>query len=372
MPDWLRNVGYGIISLLILVGTVGLAVVLFFATYESARKGMLIELLLICFAALAIYLVMALPAILIILFARGTPLSEALSTISVLTTAVIQSGAFYFFGGIAFLATAYLAQRSEANSSLTFIIALLGIAILLYGTGSQAALGMGQGNNGQSLDASKIQEYLKEKLKEPDKAKEVAEGTVLIGKTQAAGTYVNFAVAGGAAALTAFFGWGITERAGPIRDVFRDHTRYDLVKIETKPSHDLTSFRIETILDDGRSIYMRTFQNTVYVNVPEFVSKRQPRLTLGFSATQTNSKNEAIAGAGAISSNPFKREVTLVDSEPRGDGSICKLVKNYEELQQVNDSGSIDAPIREWDCLISVQEEAPNISNVSGVSVQAR
>lgn len=367
----MRNAAIVVSAILVLVCTLGLGYGLFFLLPAVTQKGMLVESLLAGSAAVMAYLVICLPAFVMLQLARNVAADETLDMVGRVVNSVFQSGAFYFFVGIAFLATAFLGQRAEINSSLTFIVALLGIAILLYGTGSQATLGMGQGS--QALDPDKIGLFLKDKLKEPDKSPEISSDLIKIASQPASSSaYVNFAVAGGAAALTAFFGWGITSRSEAIQNVFRDHTRYDLVRIDTKPTYDITPFKIEARLEDGRSIYMRTFGNTLFVTVPELVTKRKPRLMIYFTKTTLPNPSRPSANLAAerqsgntATEEPIRKVLKLDNTI----GSECTVTADYQANQQINDSGSIDAPIKEWTCSFSMENDRPKETLVNGVAV---
>jgi hypothetical protein len=215
-----RFLAGAVAAVFVLVFCVGFGCSFFSVMTGLAKQGALIELFLVSLGGIATFLLICLPTFAMLQLAQGQAIEPTLVSLGRALGAIFESGAFYFFVGIAFLATAFLCQRAEVNSTLTFIVALLGIAILLYGTGSQATLGMGQGQI-TKLDPEKVEAFLKEKLREPDKSPEVSKDLIrFTGQSGAAAAYVNFAVAGGAAALTAFFGWGITSRAPEIQNAF--------------------------------------------------------------------------------------------------------------------------------------------------------
>ncbi len=51
---------------------------------------------------------------------------------------ILSSGGFYFFAGLALLLYAIHTTNTQVHPSLTFLLAMLGMAIMLFGTGSQA------------------------------------------------------------------------------------------------------------------------------------------------------------------------------------------------------------------------------------------
>jgi hypothetical protein len=155
----------------------------------------------------------------------------------------LQSPPFYFFFGLILLIAAFLTTYAQLNSSLNFLIAMLGVAVLLYGTGSQAAATLAANSGGAGGTAAQakseastlLDAYLKEdpgKLTQAqlDELKKSVDRTPApSGMTSAA---ANVAIAGGAAVLTAFFGWGVIEKSREIRQVFRDYDQYSLVRLE--------------------------------------------------------------------------------------------------------------------------------------------
>lgn len=125
-----------------------------------------------------------------------------------------QTPPFYFFFGLFLLIGAFFTSQYELNSSLTFLVAMLGVAVLLYGTGSQAAGTFG-------ADTAAAQALLK--AEKPGEAVKTTNLTV---------PAANIAIAGGAAVLTAFFAWGVINESPRIRQVFRDYDQYTRVRVE--------------------------------------------------------------------------------------------------------------------------------------------
>ncbi|MER9191224.1 hypothetical protein [Mesorhizobium australicum] len=134
--------------------------------------------------------------------------------------AAMQSPPFYFFFGLILLVCAFLSNGYGLNSSLTFLVAMLGVAILLYGTGSQAAGTFGG-------DPGKAQKLLVAPL--PGAAVQAETATSGAPSVPA---LANIAIAGGAAVLTAFFGWGVITKSPEIRQVFRDYDQYKEIRVE--------------------------------------------------------------------------------------------------------------------------------------------
>jgi hypothetical protein len=149
----------------------------------------------------------------------------------------LQSPPFYFFFGCFLLVVAFVTSEAELNTSLTFLVAMLGVAILLYGTGSQAA---GSFGSNPELPARLLKENAhgasppisETPAAEPVVVPPAATTTSPAPSGAISATAANLVIAGGAAVLTAFFGWGVIKYQGDIRQVFRDHDRYTKVRIE--------------------------------------------------------------------------------------------------------------------------------------------
>ncbi|WP_192360365.1 hypothetical protein [Mesorhizobium mediterraneum] len=192
---------------------------------------------------------------------------------------IVSSSGFYFFAGLALLLYSIHTTNSLVHPSLTFLLAMLGMAILLFGTGSQA-VGSIATAGARQLDPSEVGERdpaavgaagdtdlkrVEAAALETVKAIESAEAlpsdaekaAALPGlKTAAeevakrAGEVVvvapqrtappgwspfaaNAAIAGGAAVLTALFGYGVINYRTEIKDVFGFYDRYVIMRIET-------------------------------------------------------------------------------------------------------------------------------------------
>lgn len=138
----------------------------------------------------------------------------------------LQSSPFYFLAGCVLLGLAFVAEHYALNSSLIFLVAMLGVAVLLYGTGSQAA-----GSFGGDTEALKaLQAYIDKPVAKRSDA-DFTELKSSISKASGSGVG-NIVIAGGAAVLTAVFGYGVIAKAPEIRQVFRDWDRYSIVKLD--------------------------------------------------------------------------------------------------------------------------------------------
>jgi hypothetical protein len=147
--------------------------------------------------------------------------------------AFFQSAVFYIMLGCMFLFTAYyLLDRS--HSAFVFLLAILGIAIVLYGTGTQAA---GTGRTGD------------------DKV----------------GPNMNIAIAGGAGVLAAFFGFGVLHYQRDLAEVFKHNYDYGVLQLargNQGQSISLSDFDITANLPDGRSLPLWKDKNSIHIMVP--------------------------------------------------------------------------------------------------------
>lgn len=122
-----------------------------------------------------------------------------------------RSGLFFMLIGLGLLLFTFLLME-ETHTALTFILVVLGVAILLYGTGTQ---GMGSFNS----------------------------------QSQAA-TY-NVALAGGAGVLAIIVGLGIVQFAPGIRDAFQIQRQYFRVQLVNSDSHsNILDFHVSAARDN--------------------------------------------------------------------------------------------------------------------------
>jgi len=135
---------------------------------------------------------------------------------------------FFILLGCAFLFAAWRLMQ-ETHPSFVFLLAILGISIVLYGTGTQ-----GVGNA---------------------EFKEVP---------------VKVAVAGGAGVLACVFGFGVLWQSAKISDVFKTTHQYGLVVLqnETGSLFDLTTLRIAARSLDGRQLHLLSKADSVEIVTP--------------------------------------------------------------------------------------------------------
>lgn len=194
----------------------------------------------------------------------------------------LQSGAFYFFAGLALFFYALHLPSNQVHPSLLFLLAILGVAILLFGTGSQASgalasagapfpdkaptdvgtTGVGEvsENHPAAMVAAKVmalKDAIAEANTKPDSDKSAALAAITASANEAVDAAnaakkaaaqlrmraspvsggdwgpvkANAAVAGGAAVLAALLGWGIIYYSPKIRTVFSLDDRYQKISI---------------------------------------------------------------------------------------------------------------------------------------------
>ncbi|MBY3030575.1 hypothetical protein HF265_15900 [Rhizobium leguminosarum] len=188
---------------------------------------------------------------------------------------VLESGVFYFFAGLGLLLYAKQGTDAAEHPSITFILAMLGVAIMLFGTGSQAAGAIATA--GGTLPTI------------PSKASDVAatEEAASAG-TPSSGDWspfkANAVIAGGAAVLTAIFGFGVIHFADKIPGVFQDYGGYNRIMIRpcladasrSCTETDISSFTVAKNLSladysvsaenaDGRELFIRKEDKTIQV-----------------------------------------------------------------------------------------------------------
>jgi hypothetical protein len=144
------------------------------------------------------------------------------------------SPVFFIALGCVFLYAAF-ALLDRAHSAFVFLLAILGVAIVLYGTGTQAA---GTGKAGE------------EKI----------------------GATMNVAIAGGAGVLAAFFGYGVLEYNESIKEVFKRTVDYGALQLQKGRNQaqtvNLNDYDILASLPDGRSLYLWKEASAIHVMVP--------------------------------------------------------------------------------------------------------
>ncbi|MGO7171384.1 hypothetical protein AB9F47_30490 [Rhizobium leguminosarum] len=188
---------------------------------------------------------------------------------------VLESGVFYFFAGLGLILYAKQGTDAAEHPSITFILAMLGVAIMLFGTGSQAAGAIA--TMGSNLPALPNKDG-------PVVAAEEPVGTNDSPMKDWTPLKANAVIAGGAAVLTAIFGFGVIHYADDIPGVFRDYSGYNRVMIrpclaaapgsctETDISTfmeaknlSLTDYSVSAENADGRELFIRKEDKTIQI-----------------------------------------------------------------------------------------------------------
>jgi hypothetical protein len=135
-----------------------------------------------------------------------------------------STGLFYIALGIGFLWIAF--HNLESHPAFIFLIVILGVAIILYGTGTQAA---GSGNTGQ----------------------------------------LNIAIAGGAGALAAFFGFGVIHYYETIQRVFKYTKDYAVLELSSDDrTADLQDYEVRAESYEGQPLHLWKKGQTIQVLIP--------------------------------------------------------------------------------------------------------
>ena len=205
---------------------------------------------------------------------------------------VLTSGPFYFLSGLLLLIYAFHTQRTHEHPALTFLIAMLGVAIMLFGTGSRAigaiatagatlprvkqtaVAGDGKGSEivepeptaaaeqafedtrklGEAVEAANAKpteaekanalpglvELSKSAVSSADAARKSGAGAVVAapGRGDWGPLKANAAVAGGAAVLAALFGWGVIVFKKDVAEVFGNYDKYARIRIVACASYE--------------------------------------------------------------------------------------------------------------------------------------
>jgi hypothetical protein len=232
---------------------------------------------------------------------------------------VATSGAFYFFAGLALLLYAIQTVNSQEHPALTFLIAMLGVAIMLYGTGSQAAgaiatagarlpspneasgiagaaAGLAEDHPAAAAEASAkavaaAAEAGVAKATDAEKAAALpgivtlaSAAVAATGKAKAAAAQAtvpgagsdwgpvkaNAAIAGGAAVLTALFSWGVIHYKTDIREVFGSFDRYAYIRIHTCATVDDASC-VPSAVRDVQGFRLADYSVTAETGASELV-----------------------------------------------------------------------------------------------------
>lgn len=149
--------------------------------------------------------------------------------------AFFSSSFFFVLLGCLFL---YVASREMVNthSAFVFLLAILGVAILLYGTGTQAA------------------------------------GTAKTDDSNLGA--INLYIAGGAGVLAAVFGWGVVHYSTDIQKVFKRNLDYGVIELTGDPKI-LIYYDIAAEQLGGSQLHLLKKDNYVQILVPFFGASSQ-------------------------------------------------------------------------------------------------
>jgi len=116
----------------------------------------------------------------------------------------------------------------NTHPSFVFLLAILGISIVLYGTGTHG-----------------------------------------VGSAEFKDVPIRVAVAGGAGILAAVFGFGIVWQADKIPEIFKTQRKYGLVRLANGDKHyDFTKLFISATSFDGTPLHLLTRSNLVQIVMP--------------------------------------------------------------------------------------------------------
>lgn len=143
---------------------------------------------------------------------------------------------FFLLFGVLFLYSAFL-LLDQTHSAFTFILAILGIALILFGTGSHA----------------------------------VASANLPVD----AAAKINVGIAGGAAALAAIFGYGTMFLETGIQGFFKRSVDYGFLELSTRgspiPTLDLENSFVSASFADGRPLHIWKRTSEVQIMVPRYL-----------------------------------------------------------------------------------------------------
>jgi len=148
-----------------------------------------------------------------------------------------SSGNFYIVLGSLFLWAAF-SKADDAHSALIFILVILGVAIVLYGTGTQAAgTGSAQAPTNDQIKA-------------------------------------NIAIAGGAGVLAAFFGFGIISYKDDLVGVFKRTIDYGVIELyldtnnTTSATTKFDQYEVVAHLPGSRPLPLWKNESSIQILVP--------------------------------------------------------------------------------------------------------
>jgi hypothetical protein len=159
----------------------------------------------------------------------------------------LSSPIFFILLGCAFLLAAGR-LIDETHPSFVFLLAILGVSIVLFGTGTQAS---GEGN-----------------------LKNVP---------------IKVVVAGGAGVLAAVFGFGVVWQVEGIQKVFGKVGNFGVIELKPASSYDLNKLHITSTTREGRPLPVITKSDLVAVFVPTTVGSRRARICVSVSNADNKS-----------------------------------------------------------------------------------
>lgn len=169
---------------------------------------------------------------------------------------VLESGSFYFFAGLALLFFAQRGSDAREHPSITFILAMLGVAIMLFGTGSQATGALA--TQGARLPPIGEPSGTTATATATEPSGDGGDGAPGWGLMKA-----NAIIAGGAAVLTIVFGFGVIYYRDEIPRVFNDYGQYE--RILVKPCYTRAQNCVAsdfTLRDGPRDFDFRSYEVT--------------------------------------------------------------------------------------------------------------
>jgi hypothetical protein len=156
---------------------------------------------------------------------------------------------FFILLGCSFLFFAAKLME-DTHPSFVFLLAILGVSIVLYGTGTQG-----------------------------------------VGTAELKNVPIKVAVAGGAGVLAAVFGFGIVWQSKNIQEVFKAERQYAVVVLQNESDQlfDLTTLRISARSPDGRELHFLSRANSLEILVP--ITSFSPRSPVCVTVTHPTGKS---------------------------------------------------------------------------------
>jgi hypothetical protein len=216
---------------------------------------------------------------------------------------VFESGTFYFFAGLALIIFARSGSDASEHPTITFILAMLGLAIMLFGTGSQATGALATlGAALPDVGGEKKRAAAGDQNADPEPpAGDAGKPTA---PQPARGDWgpikANAVVAGGAAVLTAIFAVGVIHFSDKIPTVFQDYQTYRRVLIRPCLAADkkacnksdlaksidfpLNAYDVSAAGGHGDRLFLVSNPKDVVVMVQEKDVREIPRISVEFKS----------------------------------------------------------------------------------------